>query len=73
MKKTAFIMIGDNTLCEWLGLPAFDDRRAKFKEITGQDLLCGYDSVTEAKAAARIIRPFFRPGLVKVKTGSCPN
>lgn len=60
MKKPAHIQVGESTLC-------------KCPLAKHHGCYCDYPSVTEARQAAKTLRPHFKRGRVKVVAGECPN
>lgn len=60
MKKTAHIQIGNSTLC-------------RFPLAKHHGCNCEYQSVAEARQAAKTLRAHFGRGRVKVVAGGCPS
>lgn len=68
MRSPAHIMIGDQTWCDWTGCQAGADINRKVGIVT-----CSHGSTAGALRAAKLLRPHFRKGVVKVVAGRCSH
>lgn len=63
------ITIGGQPWCGWTGTQAgLDIQRA-----VGSAVTCGHKSGAAAHRGAKLLRPKFKHGRVKVVTGACPH
>ena len=64
----AYITVNGRTYCDVLGTMAGIELREK----TGVSQ-CSFQTVREANEAAKILRPYYQRGVVKVQRGKCPQ
>lgn len=65
------IQIGDSTLCEYTGCLAGGAIAAKASRMLGDAITCGQSSAAAARRTAAVLRPYFKPGVVKIVPGHC--
>lgn len=68
-KNPHHLRIGPDTWCDWLGCTAGQ----KINAAEGGKLTCESVSRAQAERVARLLRPHFKRGRVKVIPGPCPH
>jgi len=70
MRHNHHLTVGGSPWCDWLGT-------TKVLELSRLDpalpCRCGHRSAAEALRAAKVLRPYFKRGSVKVVPGPCPS
>lgn len=65
---THHLTVNGSPWCDWTGCKAGQDINAK-----AGDIRCGQPSGAQARKSAAALRPFFKPGSVRVVAGPCPS
>lgn len=72
MPQVAHIAIGDSTLCEWSGCAAGAEKVRAASQVLGKPCTCGHGTMASAQRAAKVLRPHWKRGVVRVVRGPCP-